>query len=42
MADWVPIEDDGFVAADVVRWKEGIYKPQRSRKAKAVRLGAAL
>lgn len=39
MAEWVPIQDDGFVAADVIRWKEGVYKPRRSRKAKPLRIG---
>ncbi len=39
MAEWVPIQDGAFIAADVIQWKEGVYKPRRSRKAKAVRLG---
>lgn len=39
MSEWVPIQDDGFVAADVIRWQEGIYKPRRSRKAKPARIG---
>ncbi len=36
---WVSIQDGGLIKADVIRWKEGVYKPRRSRKAKAVRLG---
>jgi hypothetical protein len=42
MAEWVPIQDVGFIAADIIRWKEGVYKPQRSRKTKALRLGDRL
>jgi hypothetical protein len=42
MADWVPILDDGFIAADVIRWKEGVYSRRRSSKAKAPRLGDRL
>ncbi len=40
--DWIPIEDGAFIAADVIRWKEGVYKPQRSRKKKALRFGDRL
>jgi hypothetical protein len=39
MAEWVPIQAGGFVVADVIRWKEGVYKARRSRKTKAPRLG---
>jgi hypothetical protein len=39
MAEWVPIENGEFIAADVIRWKEGVYRRGRSRKAKAVRFG---
>jgi len=39
MAEWVPIQDGAFIAADVIRWKEGVYRPRRSRKAKPFRLG---
>jgi len=41
MAEWVPIED-GFIAADVIRWKENVYKPRRSNKSKPFRLGERL
>jgi hypothetical protein len=39
---WVPIQDGGFIAADVIRWKEGVYRPRRSRKAIALRIGDRL
>lgn len=42
MAEWVQIQDGGFIAADVIRWKEGVYRPRRSRKAKALRIGDQL
>ena len=42
MAEWVPIQDDKLIAADVIRWKEGIYSPSKTRKAKAARLGDRL
>ncbi|MBE0626447.1 MAG: hypothetical protein IH606_16725 [Burkholderiales bacterium] len=42
MAEWVPIQDGRLIAADVIRWKENVYGPRRSRKAKAARLGVRL
>ena len=42
MAEWVPIQDGNFIAADVIRWKEWVYRPRRSRKARAIRLGDQL
>src|SRR5437867_2853453 len=42
MAEWVRIQDSGFIAADVIRWKESVYRPGKSRKGKAVRLGERL
>jgi hypothetical protein len=42
MSEWVPIESGGFIAADVIRWKEGVYSPRRSRKSKAPRIGDRL
>jgi hypothetical protein len=38
---WIPATD-GFIAADVVRWKETVFKPRRARKGKAVRQGERL
>jgi len=29
MADWVSV-GDGFIAADVIRWKEGVFQNRRS------------
>ncbi len=42
MMEWVPIHADGLVGADVIRWKKGIYKPQRSHNAKPLRVGDRL
>lgn len=42
MAEWIPIEGGAFVAADVIRWKENVYAPKRSRKARPPRLGDRL
>lgn len=42
MAEWVPIQEGKLIAADVIRWKEGVYGPRKSRKAKAARLGIRL
>jgi hypothetical protein len=41
MAEWVSAAD-GFIEADVIRWKEGVFKPRRSRKGRAVRVGEQL
>jgi hypothetical protein len=41
LGDWISAEE-GFIAADVVRWTEGIYEKRRSKKAKARRLGERL
>ncbi|RYY23704.1 MAG: hypothetical protein EOP62_19315 [Sphingomonadales bacterium] len=38
MNQWIPATD--FIAADVVRWKEGIY--DRRRRGKALRVGERL
>jgi hypothetical protein len=38
MTEWVPVGND-FIAADVIRWKEGVFKPRRSKKGKAIKLG---
>jgi hypothetical protein len=40
--EWVPIKDGGFIAADVIRWKETIYGARRSSGAKALRVGERL
>jgi hypothetical protein len=42
MTEWVPVHDGGFIAADVIRWKEGVYTQRRGRKTKAPRLGDRL
>lgn len=42
MSEWVPIQSGGFIVADVIRWKEGVYSHRRSRNAKASRLGDRL
>jgi hypothetical protein len=36
---WIPLEDEQLIVGDVVRWKEFVYAPRRSRKAKPQRLG---
>ena len=41
MAEWVSAAD-GFIEADVIRWKEGVFKPRRSRKGRSVRIGEQL
>lgn len=38
MAEWIPI-GQGFIVADVIRWKEGIFERRGGRKGKAVRIG---
>ena len=40
--EWVSIKNSGFIAADVIRWKESVYRQARSRKRRAVRLGERL
>ena len=39
MLEWMSIQDGTFIAADVIRWTEGVYKPRQSRKAKSLRFG---
>ena len=41
MAEWVPIADD-FIVADVIRWREGVFKSRRSKKGRAIKLGERL
>ncbi|MEY2395493.1 MAG: 2-C-methyl-D-erythritol 4-phosphate cytidylyltransferase [Acidobacteriaceae bacterium] len=41
MVQWVSA-DDGFIAADVIRWKEGVFKPRKSRKGRSLRVGEQL
>jgi hypothetical protein len=41
MAEWIPIGGD-FIAADVIRWKEGVFKNRRNKKAKPIRTGERL
>lgn len=41
MAEWVSVGDN-FIAADVVRWKEAVFKARRSKKGRAVKLGERL
>lgn len=41
MGDWISAHE-GFIAADVVRWTEGIYEKRRSKRAKARRIGERL
>jgi hypothetical protein len=41
MAEWVSIPD-GFIAADVVRFKETAYHARKTRRGRAVRLGERL
>lgn len=38
MTEWVPVGND-FIVADVIRWKEGVFKTRRSKKSKAIKLG---
>lgn len=35
MVEWIPTKD--FIAADVIRWREGVF--DRRRKGKALRIG---
>lgn len=41
MAEWIPIGGD-FIVADVIRWKEGVFKNRRSKKGRSVRIGERL
>jgi hypothetical protein len=41
MAEWVPVGND-FIAADVIRWREGVFKSRRSKKGRAIKLGNRL
>jgi hypothetical protein len=41
MAEWIPV-GDGFIEADVVRWKEGIFERRGLKKERAVRVGDRL
>jgi len=41
MAGWIPVGAD-FIEADVIRWTEGIFNPQRRMKTKPERLGQRL
>ena len=41
MTEWVSTGDD-FIAADVIRWKEGAYLNRYKKKRKATRLGERL
>lgn len=40
MADWIPIGE--FTEADVIRWREGIYRPRKEGKGNSERLGQRL
>lgn len=42
MAEWIPIGPGGFIKADVIRWKEWVYKSRRSRRKRSKRLGERL
>lgn len=37
MTDWIPV-GGGFIAADVIRWKEAVYE-KRGRRGRSVRAG---
>ena len=39
MLEWISIQDGALITADVIRWKEYVYKPKRSQKGKALRIG---
>lgn len=41
MGEWVPVGND-FIEADVIRWKEGVFKNKRGKSRKAVRIGERL
>lgn len=41
MAEWVPVGND-FIEADVIRWKEGVFKSKRRKNGKLVRIGERL
>ncbi|MBK9131270.1 MAG: hypothetical protein IPM20_06480 [Gammaproteobacteria bacterium] len=41
MSEWISCED-GFIAADVIRWKECIWEKRRSRSNRARRFGERL
>ena len=41
MAEWIPC-GDGFIEADVIRWKEGVFDRRGPRGARAVKIGDRL
>jgi hypothetical protein len=41
MSEWIPCED-GFIAADVIRWKEAVWDQRRSRGKRPRRFGERL
>lgn len=41
MAEWIPC-GDGFIEADVIRWKEGIWDRRGPRSARAMKIGDRL
>ena len=41
MAEWIPIGGD-FIEADVIRWKEGVFKNRYRKKRKPTRSGERL
>ena len=41
MSEWIRC-NDGFVEADVIRWKEAVWQTKRRRQDKALRIGERL
>ena len=41
MAEWVPVGKD-FIVADVIRWKEGVFKNRYRKRGKPTRTGERL
>lgn len=41
MAEWVSV-GDGFVEADVIRWKEGVFERKGPRQGRVMRIGERL
>jgi hypothetical protein len=41
MTEWIPVGND-FIAADLIRWRESVFKTRRSKQGRTIRLGEQL
>jgi hypothetical protein len=41
MAEWIPVEG-GFIEADVIRWREGVFSRRGPRGARPLNIGSRL